>query len=75
MTRTMDLKAWKELHSNPPEDWQDKWMKRTKVINVTTTESARKAVNKLQPHYARPLRVDLHVKDGYVVYYTEDEEA
>lgn len=68
-----DLKEWDALRKNPPQNWQEKWATRDKVDLRSNRVSAMKRLEKLQKKYNVELKMDLHPKDGYVIYYDREE--
>lgn len=74
MTLYQERKRAREVHDNPPENWRETWNLRQKIGLFPTETAARKHMEKKQESYAFELKVDIHPKDGYVVYYTEEEE-
>jgi hypothetical protein len=61
-------KHWKELRNNPPENWQEIWRKRQKVNRFDLKYPATQWVEN-HKSIDRPLKIDIHPKDGYVVYW------
>ncbi|MBD7970372.1 hypothetical protein [Paenibacillus gallinarum] len=59
---------WKEILENPPENWRDKWNKRSKLTRFDTRDRAGRWIEKHQKKYDSSLLCDVHVKDGFVVY-------
>lgn len=61
-------KKWKELYDNPPSNWREVWNNRKKLICFGTEQQAQKYIKKHQSQYTEKLLMDIHPKDGYVVY-------
>lgn len=72
MSKAHDLKRWDDLHANPPENWREEWEDRKIIARFDCDSDAVKYAKQKQYLYKGWLLVDLHVKDGYVVY--EDNE-
>ena len=68
MTKSADIKKWDELRHNPPENWREVWNERKKVTRFDSSLQANQYAFDNQEKYDGLLRVDLHPKDGYVVY-------
>lgn len=63
----MDQK-WREAFENPPEKWKEKWSSRKTLIRFDTEKEAVDYKKKIESDDEEKLLVDLHPKDGYVVY-------
>lgn len=75
MTLYKERKAAEAVHQNPPEDWREVWAPRQKIHCNATHTGALKHLQKKQDAYDWPLQIDIHPKDGYVVYYTKEESS
>ena len=69
MTVYQEKKRARQLHDNPPERWRELWNERQKVRPFATLGPALRYAEKKQPNYKETLKVGLHPKDGYVVFY------
>lgn len=58
-------KTWDDLRKSPPENWRKVWDKRQKVTRFDSEEQAQKYLDKYQD---QQLLLDLHPKDGFVIY-------
>lgn len=67
------MSEWDKIHQNPPENWRESWNDRVLLVRYDTRKSAEKYASKHQLDYPKKLQVDLHPKDGYVVYYDRDK--
>lgn len=74
MTAYQDRKRMKEIHDNPPADWRETWSPRQKINLFSNETSALRYAEKVQKKYEQPLHIDIHPKDGFVVYYNLPEE-
>lgn len=75
MTRYQELKAARYVHDHPPEGWRNVWAPRQKIFLSATKASALKHMSKKQHLYPHQLQVDIHPKDGYVVYYEKEASS
>lgn len=65
----MDEK-WLSVYSNPPENWREVWRNRISLSRFDSEKMAQKFIDSNQKEYEQELKIDLHPKDGYVVYYS-----
>lgn len=63
------MSEWDLLRDNPPRNWRDKWESRVSLRRFDTMLSARGWALRHESDYNHHLKIDLHVKDGFVVYY------
>ncbi|MBR2246320.1 MAG: hypothetical protein IJ880_04730 [Bacilli bacterium] len=66
-------KKWKELFKNPPLNWRDAWKDRKKISRFDSKEQALKFKEKIKSDYKNEILLDIHPKDGYVLYQEENE--
>lgn len=62
-------KHWKEIFNNPPSNWRDVWQTRKLISRFDTKYQAENYVIKHQNDFKDKLAIDIHPKDGYVVFY------
>lgn len=58
-------KEWEKIHKNPPENWREVWNNRVSISRFDTRTQTEEYIVK---HKEEKLSIDLHPKDGYVVY-------
>lgn len=62
-------KKWNNVSLNPEKNWREVWENRIKISRFDSEKSAVNFQKKNQKNYKQELVIDIHPKDGYVVYY------
>lgn len=57
-----------EIHNNFPKNWREIWSQRIMLCRFDTYDHAKKYLVKTQQQHKETLYIDIHPKDGYVVY-------
>lgn len=63
----------KEVHENPPKNWREVWSKRVLITCSSNRKTVERYIDKNKEKCEYGMSIDVHPKDGYVVY-AEPEE-
>ncbi|WP_422661802.1 hypothetical protein ACK8P5_25950 (plasmid) [Paenibacillus sp. EC2-1] len=64
----VDKNELEEFHQQDNKGWREIWRHRTMLTRFDTRVQAEKWVKKKDHLYDNELKIDIHPKDGYVVY-------